>query len=151
MAYNTKAVAARLESIIEGLSGIGWVQYGAPLSTSKRVGAYITMGSQQSSPKFTGNTVRDARYFVNFCYRLDGAESSAETTLMDLVDAFLQALYDDLTLKDPATGVPTCQGAIGIDTGLADEPHYWERAGKEFREYPIVITARQYSTFNTSP
>jgi len=58
------------------------------------------------------------------------------------VDQFLTALYADLTLG----GV--CNG-LEIDTGLADTPDYQMRAGKEYREYPIILTAPQDATYST--
>lgn len=144
MTFNTQSVADELVAILTGLSGMGAVQIGAPESVGPRVSAYVTMGSQSTPRKTTGTVARDARYFVCLTYRLDGAEATAETTLMGLVDAFLTALHADLTLG----GI--CQG-LEIDTGLADTPEYQARSGKEYREYPLIITARQYDTFVPNP
>jgi hypothetical protein len=144
MAFNTQAPANRLKIIVEGLSGMSAVQFGVPESIGPTVSAYITMGSQTPIKKATATVARDARYFVAFAYRLDGAEATAETTLMVLVDAFLVALYADLTLAG------ACEG-IEIDTGLADAPEYIARSAKEYREYPVVITARQYGSYTVNP
>jgi hypothetical protein len=147
MAFDTAAVANELVTILSGLTGLtttGAVKIGAPESVAPRLSAYVTIGSQSSAPKTTGTTYRDARYFVNLAYRVDGAEATAETTLMGVVDAFLAALYADLTLGG------TC-GKIEIDTGLADTPDYQHIAGKEYREYPIIVTARQYGTYTVNP
>ena len=140
MSYNTKAPAQKLLTIIQGLSGMGSAQLGVPESWGTKVCAYIGMGSQPTVKKATQVIGRDARYFVSFGYRLDGAEATAEEAMMDLVDAFLAALYADMTLGD------TCK-SIEVDTGLADAPEYQLRAGKEYREYPIIITCRQYGTY----
>lgn len=144
MAVNTKAAARALKTLISGLAGIGSVQIGAPTSWDKRVSAFVGMGSQQESRKTAGTTARDGRFFVVFAYRVDGAETSAEETLMDLVDAFIAAVQADLTLGG------TCR-QLDVDTGMADEPDYAFRAGQEFRQFPIVVTARQYGTYNTNP
>lgn len=144
MALDTKAVADRVVAILRGLAGMGAVQKGVPEAWSKRVDAYVTMGSQPQGRKTTGTVYRDARFFVAFCYRVDGAEETAEETLMSLVDAFQAEIYADLTLAG------TCQG-VELDTGLADDPEYRPYAGKEFREYPIVVTARQYGSYAVNP
>jgi hypothetical protein len=139
MPYNTKAPAQRLLTMIQGL-GVSSVQLGVPESWNTTLCAYIGLGSQVVVRKATKVTGRDARYFVCFGYRVDGAETTAEQALMDLVDAFLAALYADLTLAG------TCEG-MEVDTGLADAPEYKIYTGKEFREYPIIVTCRQYGTF----
>lgn len=142
MALNTLAVATALQAKLVALSGVGAVQIGVPESTDKRVSAYITIGSQPNVRKATGLVRREARYFVNFCYRVDKAETTAETTLMGLVDAFLTALYADLKLGGACN-------SLEIDTGLADTPDYQMRAGKEYREYPIIVTAAQDAPYTT--
>lgn len=141
MAYSLTAPANRLLAIAQGLSGIGGAQIGVPESIGQRVYAFITAGGAVTGRKAAGVMYRDQRYRVVFVYRLDGAEATAEATLMALVDAFLAALHADLTLA------ATCEG-IEIDAGLADAPEYQIRAGKEFREWPLVVTARQYATHN---
>lgn len=144
MAFNAQAVADAIKTKLLALSGMGSVQIGVPESVGPRVSAYITMGSMPSVRKTTEVVRREARYFVNMAYRVDGAETTAETTLMGLADAFLSALYADLTLGG------TCK-SIEIDTGLADTPDYQLRAGKEYREYPFIITAAQDGNYTVSP
>jgi hypothetical protein len=139
MAYSLTGPANRLLAILQGLAGIGGAQIGVPESIGPRVYAYLTAGGAPTGRKATGVLYRDARYRVVFVYRLDGAEATAETTLMGLVDAFLAALHADLTLAG------TCEG-IEIDAGLADAPEYQIRAGREYREWPLLVTARQYAT-----
>jgi hypothetical protein len=75
---------------------------------------------------------------------VDGAETTAETTLMDLVDAFLTALYADLTLAGTAR-------SLEADSQAADEPEYQLRAGKEYREYPVVVTVVQQDSYAVNP
>ncbi len=142
MALNTAAVATAIIAKLTALTGMGETGIGVPESTGTRVSAYVTMGSQPNERKATQLVRRNARYFVLFAYRVGSDQATAETTLMGLVDQFLTALYADLTLG----GV--CKG-LEIDTGLADTPDYQMRAGKEYREYPIILTAPQDATYST--
>lgn len=145
MAFNAQAVADAIKTKLLALSGMGSVQIGVPESVGPRVSAYITMGSMPLVRKATEVTRREARYFVNFAYRVDGAETTAETTLMGLADAFLDALHADMTLGG------TCKSIVEISSGLADTPDYQLRAGKEYREYPFIITAAQDGNYTVSP
>lgn len=144
MAYNTVAAANKIVTILSGLSGVGAAALGMPASLDVRLGAYVTMGSQRPVRKVTGIMQRETRLFVKFLYRLDKAESTAESSLMTAVDAFLAALQSDLTLDGTVNN-------LEIDTALADEPDYQAVAGKEFREYPILVTVTQYGTFEVNP
>ena len=144
MAFDNGAVAAQLKTVLEGLSGMGVVQIGAPASIGPQVGAYVTMGSQEWTRKTTGTTRRQTRFFCLFAYRLDGAETTAETTLMSLVDAFLAALAADLTLSGNVVG-------LEADSTAADEPEYQLRGGKEYREYPVIVTTTQQGTYEVNP
>ncbi len=144
MALDSGAIADALVDVLEGLTGIGPVQIGVPKAFTERIHAFLTMGGKVGGRKNSGMTFVDHRFFVNFVYRVADAESNAETALMDLVDEFLQALYDDLTL----TGA--CEG-VEIDVTAPDEPEYRMYAGKEYRDYPIVVTVRQYGSYATNP
>src|SRR5690606_10666957 len=84
MAFATKAVANRLVVILSGLTGLANAQLGVPESTGPRINAYVTMASQTVAPRASAVMQRQARYLVVFAYRLDGAEATAESTLMDL-------------------------------------------------------------------
>lgn len=144
MSLDTGAAAAAIVTILEGLAGMGVVQIGAPESVGPRVSAYVSMGSQRVMKKAAGVVGREARIFVQLAYRVDGAETTAETTLMGLVDDLIDALNADVTLGGVVSGSE-------IDTGMADEPDYQLRAGKEYREYPVVVTVRQYGTYAVNP
>ncbi len=144
MSFNSAAVANQLLSVLQGLSGIGATQIGAPESVGPRVAAYVTMGSQATGRKATGVTQREGRFFVLFVYRVDGAEATAETTLMILVDAFLAALHADLTLAGTVL-------SLEANSQAADEPEYQLRAGKEYREYPVIVTVTQQGSYEVNP
>lgn len=144
MAFSNSAVLTQLNSTLAALSGMGVSQIGAPESVGPRVSAYVTLGSQSVSRIAGGLVQRESRFFCMFAYRLDGAEATAETTLAAAVDAFMQAIQDDLTLGD---NVETTE----VSSHAADEPDYQLRAGKEYREYPVMITATQRSTYEVNP
>lgn len=141
--FNTKAGADALKALLVGL-GLTSAQLGVPESIGPKVTGYVTAGGQATLKKATGTVARDARYTCTLAYRIDGAEAAVEGALMDLVDAFLVALHADLTLG----GV--CLGAE-VDLTLADAPEYILRAGKEFREFPIIVTLRQNGAYTVNP
>lgn len=144
MSFNSGAVANQLVAVLQGLSGIGAVQIGAPESVGPRVAAYVTLGSQTTSRKTSGTMLRETRFFCMFAYRVDQAEATAETTLMGLVDAFLTALNADLTLGGTVNSLEaSSQGA--------DEPDYQLRSGKEYREYPVIVTVVQRDSYAVNP
>lgn len=139
MTFDTAAGAEHIKTILSGLSGIGGAQIGVPESIGPRVWGYVTAASQDIGRKTTGGLYqRDARYTATLAYRLDGAEAAAETALMGLLDAFITALLTNRLLVDGSE-------INAVDTGLADLPEYVARAAKEYREYPIIITIRQYA------
>ena len=144
MAYNSGAVATALVTVLESLSGMGNVQIGAPESLSTRVSAYVTLGSQTTTRKANGIKQRETRFFVMLAYRVDGAEATAETILMGLADAFMNALDADLTLGGVMVD-------LTADSQAADEPEYQSRSGKEFREYPIMVTVTQRDSYAVNP
>ncbi len=144
MSFNTLACGTAIINVLTGLGSLAQVQFGAPDSVGVRVSAFVTMGGQTIGPKTTGTTKREARYFVELAYRLDGTETTAETVMMGIVDAFIAAIFADLTLAG------TCQ-YTEISLALADAPEYRTLVGKEYREYPIVLTCCQYGTYNTNP
>lgn len=144
MSYDSSAVGTALVGILAGLSGVGAAQIGAPESMGTKVYSFVTLGSHQATRKTTGTTQRTTRFFVMFAYRVDGAEATAETTLMGLVDAFMEAIDADKTL-----------GGVVVDANAesqaADEPDYQLRAGKEFREYPVIVTVTQRGAYAVNP
>lgn len=141
MAFDTAAGANALLAVLNALS-LGGAQIGVPESIGPRVYGTVTAASQAyqkvSLGRSAGLTARDTRYTVTLAYRLDGNESDAELTLMAKLDALVRALAIGTQLAGAAGQV------TALDTGLADAPEYQTRAGKEFREYPVLITLRQY-------
>lgn len=144
MAIDNAAVAAQLETILSGLAGMGTVNIGAPEAVGMQVSAYVTMGSQTTQRSAQGVFDRTTRFWVMFLYRVDGNESAAENTLMALVDGFTNAIMTDLSLSGT---VDSCT----VDSSAADAPEYQLRAGKEYREYPVVVTISQRGAFAPNP
>lgn len=144
--FDSVAPMTAIVALLTAVPGMGAVQIGAPLSWSKKTSAYVTLGQQPSDIKTAGGTVwRDAHYFVDIGYRCDddlSGVSEAETVLGAALDALQRAVYADKTLGG------TVQDTH-IDTGLADEPEYRQRAGSEYREFPLVLICRQYDTFKS--
>ena len=144
MSFNTQSVADELVSVLTSLSAVHSAQIGAPETVNTRLSAYVTMGSQTVARKTSSTTQRTTRMFVMFMYRVDGSETTAETALMDVIDAFMNALHADLTLNGTCTDLEASSNA-------ADEPEYQLRVGKEFREYPVVVTVTQQGSYEVNP
>lgn len=136
MSLAAKAGAEAIRAVMAGLTGIAGAQIGVPESIGPRVYGYVTVGSMAVIPTTPGSVDRDIHYTATLAYRVDGNEATAENSLMDLLDEFLNALQ-----------VGNVLGSVGrimaVDTLLADTPEYIARAAKEYREYPVVITVRQ--------
>lgn len=136
--FDTAGGAQALLTIVQGLSVGG--QIGVPETPGARMYCSVTAAGQVYQ-KITlganaGKTSRDTRYNLTMVYRLDGNEAAAELALMAKLDLIAAAL---------AIGTETGHGmVVAFDTGLADTPDYQLRAGKEYREYPILVTLRQY-------
>jgi len=141
---DANAIAVRLKTILEGLTGMGTVTIGAPESIATTVGAYVTLGSQTSTREATAVYRRTTRFFVLFAYRVDGAEATAEAALMGIVDEFVEAIFADLTLGGTAL-------VATVDSNAADTPDYQMRAGKEFREYPVIVSADERGSYAVNP
>lgn len=130
-------------------SGANSAQLGIELSPATRLSVHVTLGSIVATSKVTGGVIAyDIRYRVLWAYRLSGntggTEATAESALLAAVPAFIQAVQDDPTLNG------TCQGAT-IDLVGSDEPEYRALSGTEWREVPVVVSCRQYGTFDANP
>lgn len=148
MAFDLTSPLNHILGMVAALPGLSEEQIGAPMSWSKRLNGYVTIGHQPSGIKTAGGTVwRDAHYFVDLgydCNQTATGVTSAELGLATAIDAFLKAIYADLTLGGTVH-------ATTVETGLADEPEYRVRSGTEFREYPILLICRQYDVYRSTP
>ena len=144
MALNTKGVANHLVTMLQGIAGVNLVQKGVPEKQDPRLAAYVTTGSQSLTRKTSATFDRWGRMLVTFSYLTKGAESDAEDALMDAVDAFIALVMADLTLDGLVLDT-------NLDLGMADTPEYSILAGREYREYPVVVMYKQQDTFNVNP
>jgi hypothetical protein len=140
MALATAEIVDELVILLEGLTGMGAVQIGAPSAISTAVGAWVSLGSQQTQRVAQGVMERETRLLVMLVYRLDKNSSTAEVALMGVVDAFLEAIFADLTRGGTVE-------ATSVDTSAADEPTYQLWAGMEYREYPLIVSVIQRTAF----
>ena len=140
MAFNTKAVLTKLQTIVNGLSGVQATYIGVPQSIGERVCAYITLGGQRTVDKAAGLRQREMQYRIVLVYRVGGDVESAEETIADLLDALEAALYADRTLGGTVE-------SLEADFSAASDPRYVATAGLEFREYPIVVIVKQSRTY----
>lgn len=144
MSVNSLNIANALATVLSGIDGLQGGQFGAPVSVGEQVTYYIAMGRRSRRRKTTGTNQHEINMFVCFCYRVDGNEVAAETTLMSIVDDFEAALDADLTLG----GVVD---SLDYSSLSADEPEYRPRSGKEYREYPMIVSVTQQSTYEVNP
>lgn len=143
MGFNSSAVAARLVQVLEGI-GVP-ARIGAPQALTQRVSAWVGLGGMDVQLVATCVTQRTTRFYVLFCYRIDneGAVAETETALMVAVDGFLEALYGDLSLDGLVD-------QVAVSAAMADEPNYQVRAGREFREYPVVVMCDEQGAYEVN-
>lgn len=142
MGFDATAPLDYLAALVAGLPGVQGVVTGVPESITPRVSAYVTLGGATVLVKNTGAvSLRTQRYVVTLCYRVAGAEDTAERTLAGVFDALLGALDDDKTLGG---AVHSSQA----DASLADAPAYAVVAGQEYRLLPIVVSTTQTRGFS---
>jgi len=143
-ALDTTAGGNAIIALLGSILSISHVQWGVPESASTRLSAYVTVGSQSPERKTSATVVRWTRYMVLLAYRVDNNEQSAEQALAAAVEGIQAAIQNDLTLGSVAADAE-------IDLGLADDPQYRMTAGREYREYPIIIALKQYGSYNIEP
>lgn len=142
MALDTAAFLDRVVTLLQSAAGVQNVNKGAPESWSNVVTVYAAVGAQRIIDKTSGgNLQRQSDVYVEFGYRVAGAEATAEDTLADYLDSFITGFYTDR--KTHFTGVAE---SGWLDLSLAGSPDYVRVAGKETRTYPLIATAVQQVT-----
>lgn len=146
MSLDLQAPANRLLALATAAGATA--QLGVALAPDRALVAQITLAGVTTTLRTTGGTQVDIRYRINLLVRLAGATAGTETTaegvLLGLVAQLLAALTADLTLAG------TCHG-LAIELAGGDDPGYVSAANAEYREYPLIVTCRQYGTFATNP
>lgn len=127
----TKAALNAVQSILAGIAGTQATSKGIPESLANRVTAAVTVGDQRPSDKAAGYHETEVSFFIEFAYRVQGAEATAEDTIADWVDALKEAWLADRRLGGV---VRTSE----LDFSLTREPLYRGIAGKEHRIYPVI-------------
>ena len=139
------ALVSLLESAPLVTAGLQKVYAGSPEAFANRVSAYVAILPGAPSPSGSGGVVsRDVRYFIGIGYRIGGAESTAETVLAAVVDAFHVAFYTTYPARD--------LGGVITNGRFEDHPErspvYQRLAAQEFRIVPLVLVGTQSQTFS---
>lgn len=149
MALDSVAILEQLQTTLQAVitaeAGLAnAVTIGVPESPPAKIFGYVTLGSQSTERAATGIFERTTRIMVMLGYRVNGAEATAERDLSAVVDAFVTAIYADLSLGGAV------QSAT-VDSSAADDPDYQLRVGQEYREYPMIVSVLERGAFAPNP
>jgi hypothetical protein len=136
----TKDVLNHLVTMVQGISGIQDGHKGIQESLDPTVSISVSVGAQVISDKATQLLQREMSFFLEFAYRVAGAEADAEDVLADALDSFIALWLADRTLGGLCT-------SSRLDFSLTSEPIYRPTAGQEFRVFPLLVWATQRTTF----
>ena len=123
-------------ALIVGGGAPAQVYKGIPEQYGPQVACAVTIGAQRIDRKVNTYFHRWAGYYVEFGYRVQGAESGAEDKIALYVDGLIRLVEGDKTLGGTALDVEA-------DLSLAETPQYLNLRGFENRIYPVVIRAKQ--------
>lgn len=147
--YNTPGFLDAVMALLRAQPGISEVVLGAPSQLTERVTAYVTVGPQRFIAKAangpSGGVIEKWSYaFIVLACRITdrGPVAEAEAVIARFADTWPVALFADRTLGGVVQDV-------AIDMEIAREPDYQMRAGREWREYPCLISGKQQLTFGT--
>lgn len=121
---------------ITGGGAVTQVYKGIPEQYGPQVAAAITLGGQTIERKTNTFFIRWAGYYVEFGYRVQGAEQDAEDKVALYADGLIKLIESDKTLGGTALDVQ-------LDLSLAETPQYLTMRGFENRVYPVIIRAKQ--------
>jgi len=149
MALNSVAILEQLKTTLQAVitaeQGIAdAVTIGVPETPPAKLFGYVTLGSQSTERAATALFERTTRIMVMLGYRVNGAEATAERDLAELVDAFVAAIYTDLSLGGAVLSAT-------VDSSAADDPDYQLRVGQEYREYPMIVSVLERGAFDPTP
>jgi len=150
MALDSAGPVEAIQDLLEGLNdGAGHallqnVDLGVPTVIGHAVGAYVALAGQRVVIKAQGVIQRSSDYYVGLCYQVVGAQSGAELALAVALDAFIRAVYLDLTLGGLVL-------RIDLNLAVAGTPIYQNIANQEYRTFPIVVTLTQQDTYKVNP
>ena len=150
MAIDSVSPLTAIQALLVGLRDGGGnpilkaVDIGVPTTIGNTVGAYVALAGQRVKIKTQGSIIREADYYVGLCYQVVGAPSGAELALAAALDAFIKAVYADLTLGG-------LTGRLDLNLAVASTPIYQTIAAQEYRTMPAILTLVQYDTYNVTP
>lgn len=134
MSYSGKSKAAldAILALLAATAGTQAVFKGIPETIAEKVTGSVSVGDRDPRDKAAGYHETDVNFFVQFAYRVAGAEAAAEDTLANWLDAFEDAWFADRTLNGTVR-------TSALDFSLSAVPTYRPTPGAEFRLYPVVV------------
>jgi hypothetical protein len=132
-AGKTKVVLNQLKTMLDAVTGTQETFKGIPESVDVQVSVSISVGDREPMDRMAGYHETTINFFVEFAYRVQGGEGTAEDTLADWLDAL-----EETWLASDRTFGGICRTAE-LDFSAAREPTYRPIVGDEFRVYPVVV------------
>lgn len=140
------AIQALLLGLVDGANQplLKSVVIGVPTAIGNNVAAYVALSPQAVAPVASGVIQRESSYFIGIYYQMAASISEPELALAAVVDAFIKAVYADLTLGGLAM-------KLVLDLSLSKDPKYALVVGQEYRTFPAQITLTQRDSYNVTP
>lgn len=129
------------------VTAFGDVQIGARQSASARLVANVLFQANDSRMKTLGQYQWDFTIVVEMYYRTTTQDvETAEIMLADAYPAAVDMFYNNRTLVDPATDLPTVRSSQV--TGPSSNPWYESLASQEYRLQVLFLNCWSRATFN---
>jgi hypothetical protein len=143
MALNLPAFYTEVIALLTAATGVQNVARGAPESWSNVVTVYASIAGQRMDPTAPAGVIwRWSDIWVEFGYRVKGAEATAENTLAAYVDSVTTGFYAARNTRFNST-----VDDARIDLALASTPDYLRVAAQEIRTYPLLISGKQSANY----
>lgn len=127
-------------------AAFGDVNIGRRLSASKALVASVLLAPNDVREPTQGQYQWDFTIVVEMFYRIDQSVETAEINLGDAYAAAIDALYNNRTLVDPNTDLPTVRSARV--SGPTSNPWYEPLASAEYRLHVLFINCWNRAVFN---
>jgi len=130
--------------LVDAVPGIQTVYTGTPESSATRVMAYVAFLGADVQDKALGGLFRGRlRYFVGIGYRVEKAETAAETTMAQASTDFIMAFYAN---RNAHTLLGGTVDSMELIASQSSEPVYTTLNGREFRVVPHIVEVTQHQT-----
>lgn len=126
----------------------GDVGIGRRQAANNRLVASVLYQSNDTRQPTLGQYQWDFTIVVELFYRVSQDAETAELTLADAYPAAMHAFYENRTLVDPDTQLPTVQSSQV--SGPASNPWYEPLAAQEYRVQVMFLNCSLRNTFNSS-